>query len=331
MIVAVTGASGHIGNNLVRALLQEGSKVTALIHRNERKSLTGLDVHMVTGDVRDPYSLMQAFSGAEVVFHLAAVISLAMNSWTEVEAVNVVGTRNVVETCQKCGVRRLVHFSSIHAMTQTPYDSPVDERRPLVDERGIPPYDRSKAAGELEVRQGIEQGLDAVILNPTGVVGPYDYEPSFFGAALLAIAQGKLPALIDGGFDWVDARDVAGAAIQAEKHAPQGAKYLISGNYASVRELADITHELLGSPVPRLMAPGWLARTGAPALTAFNRLTGGRQLVTTASLHALLTCNHSISHERATRDLAYQPRPLKETLQDTYRWFQEAGLLKLKK
>jgi dihydroflavonol-4-reductase len=270
---------------------------------------------------------MKVFSGAEVVYHLAAIISLAMNSWPEVEAVNVIGTRNVVEACQKCGVRRLIHFSSIHAVVQTPLDEPCDERHPLVDAQNCPPYDRSKASSEIEVREGIEQGLDAVILNPTGVVGPYDYEPSFFGAALLAIAQGRLPALVEGGFDWVDVRDVAAASLQAEQRAPQGAKYLLSGNYASVRELAQLTHEIVGTPVPRFVAPTWLARTGVPALEALSRLTGGRQLITPASLRALSTCNHQISHERATRELDYHPRPLRDTLRDTFRWFQDTGML----
>jgi dihydroflavonol-4-reductase len=134
--------------------------------------------------------------------------------------------------------------------------------------------------------------------------------------------------LIEGGFDWADARDVAAAAIQAATRAPLGAKYLFSGHYASVRDLAEIVHEITGYPVPRLTAPTWLARSGAPALAALNRLTRGRQLVTPAALHALSACNRQISHARATRDLDYQPRPLQETIRDTLRWFQEAGLIK---
>ena len=230
MIVAVTGATGHIGVNLVRALLKEKRQVRALVHSN-RQGLDGLDVELVQGDVGDPYSLYRAFAGADVVYHLAAIISLSMNDWPAVEAVNVIGTRNVVEACLKCGVRRLVHFSSVHALVQEPFHIPVDELRPLVDNQGCPPYDRSKAAGEREVRQGIEQGLDAVILNPTAVIGPYDYRLSHFGEALLAMARGKLPALVQGGFNWVDVRDVVAGAISAEERAPIGAKYLFSGNY----------------------------------------------------------------------------------------------------
>jgi dihydroflavonol-4-reductase len=252
-----------------------------------------------------------------------------MNDWPAVEAINVIGTRNVVEACFKCGVRRLVFFSSIHSMVQAPLNLPVDERRPLVDGFGCSPYDRSKAAAEREVREGIEQGLEAVILNPTAILGPYDFQLSFLGEVLLRLAQGKLPALIEGGFDWVDVRDVVNAAVRAEKDAPLGAKYVLSGKWAAVKELASLTESILGTPAPRITVPAWLARSGAPAITLYNQLTGNRQLYSSLSIKALCESNRHISHERASRELGFQPRPLRDTLVDTFRWFQTTGLLEL--
>ena len=328
MIVAVTGPTGHIGANLVRALLNKGYKVRALVHNNQQ-ALEGLNVEIIKGDVSDLYSLTKAFTGAEIVYHLAANISLSMNNWPEVEAVNVTGTRNVVEACLSSGVHRMVHFSSIHAMIQEPLNQILDERRPLVDSKDCPPYDRSKAAGEMQVREGIEQGLDAVILNPTSVIGPYDYQLSHMGEVFLALAQGKLPALVEGGFDWVDVRDVVNAALIAVEKAPLGAKYMLSGHYATVCELAEITENLLGVPAPRFVCPTWLARTGAPVVTSFNQLTRNRQLFTAVSIHALTHCNTHISHERASLELGYNPRPLRETLKDIYSWFQKSGKLDL--
>ena len=329
MITAITGASGHVGANLTRALLKEKRHVRTLVHNN-RKSLEGLDVEIVQADVGDSYSLQRAFTGVEVVYHLAATISLSMNDWSSLEAVNVTGTSNVVDACLKCGVRRLVYFSSIHAMMQTPLETPVDERRPLVDGHDCPPYDRSKAAGERAVREGIEQGLDTIILNPTAIIGPYDYQPSFLGEVLISLAKGKLPALIEGGFDWVDVRDVANAAIRAEKDAPMGAKYLLSGQWASVKELAGLIQSIWGTPAPRLTVPAWVARTGAPALTLYNQLTSSRQIYSSVSIKALCESNRQISHERASLELGYQPRPLRDTLVDTLRWFQATGLLETK-
>jgi dihydroflavonol-4-reductase len=325
--VIVTGAAGLVGGNLVRALFARGRPVRALVHR-DRRALEGLDVEIVEGDVRDPASLRRAFERAETVYHVAAYISLSMRDWPLLESVNVLGTRNVVEACLHCGVRRLIHFSSIHALVQEPLDVPVDESRSLVEieSRHYPPYDRSKAAGEKEVQRGMERGLDAVIVNPTGMIGPYDFRPSHFGQVLLALGQGRLPALVTGGFDWVDVRDVVAGAMQAEERAPAGARYLLSGHWASLRELAGLVAEVTGAPVPRLVFPMWMARVGVPFGTHFTRLDGEHPLYTSVSLRALRS-NRRVSHQRATRDLDYRPRPLRETLADTFRWFAETGRL----
>jgi dihydroflavonol-4-reductase len=304
MTVVVTGAAGHIGANLVRSLLAQGRSTRALVHR-DRKPLEGLDVDFIKGDILDPQSLTRAFENAEVVYHLAAHISILKDEWPLLESVNVTGTRNVVAACLRCGVRRLVHFSTIHTMTQAPYD-------------------RSKAAAEREVRRGIEKGLDAIIISPTAVTGPYDYKPSHFGEALLRLADGRLPALVSGGFDWVDVRDVVQGAMRAEERALVGADYVLSGHWASLGEVARLIEEISGTPAPRFVCPMWLARIGAPFLTAFDRLAGRRPLYTGVSLQALRG-NRNISHQKATRELGYQPRPLRETLVDTLSWFEEAG------
>ncbi|MDD5288159.1 MAG: NAD-dependent epimerase/dehydratase family protein [Dehalococcoidales bacterium] len=326
MTVVVTGASGHLGSNLVRALVAEKRPVRALVHIN-RQTVEGLGAEIVSANITDVDSLCRAFEGAEVVYHLAATISLLKHDWHRVAAVNVIGTRNVVDACLKCGVKRLVHFSSIHAFVQTPYNMPVDESRSLVESRQYPPYDRSKAAGEKEVRKGIEKGLDAVIINPTAIIGPYDYQPSHFGAALLSMANGKMVALIDGGFDWVDVRDVVKGAMTAEKQAPTGSKYLLSGHWVSMCEMAEVVKEITGASIPGFICPTPLAMLGAPVATAFNRLLGRRPLYTTVALKAL-NSNHNISHEKATRELGYQPRPFRETITDTLKWFGENGKLK---
>jgi dihydroflavonol-4-reductase len=325
MTVVVTGATGHIGANLVRALGAKGRSTRSLVHVN-RQPIEGLDTEVVQCDICDRESLCRAFGGAEVVYHLAASISLSMDGWHRLESVNVTGTRNVVEACLHCGVRRLVHFSSIHALEQEPMSVPVDEARPLVASRRCPPYDRSKAAAESEVQRGIEMGLDAVIINPTAIIGPYDYEPSYFGRALLAMAQGRLPALVTGGFDWVDVRDVADGAILAEERAPSGTRYLLSGHWVSMCDLAAMVAKLIGRPAPRLVCPLWLARLGAPVVAAVSRLNGKQPLYTSVSMRALKS-NRAISHERARRELGYKPRPFRETLIDTLRWFHENGQL----
>jgi dihydroflavonol-4-reductase len=325
MSVVVTGAAGHAGANLVRALLAQGRPTRALVH-TDREAIEGLDVEVVEGDIRDLESLVSAFDGAEVVYHLAAHISIFKDEWPLLESVNVIGTRNVVEACLRCGVRRLVYFSTIHTMTQALKGITVDESRPLVESQHYPPYDRSKAAAEKEVCKGIEKGLDAVIISPTAIIGPYDYRPSHFGEALLRLANGNLPALVTGGFDWVDVRDVIKGAMRAEERAPTGAKYILSGHWVSLRDVAMLVEQITGVPAPAFVCPMWLARIGAPAITTFDRLAGKRPLYTSVSLQALRD-NRNISHQKASRELDYHPRPFRETLIDTLRWFEETGRL----
>ena len=324
VLTVVTGASGHVGNNLVRALIAEGRAVRVLVHRNIA-ALKDLNVEQVAGDVRDIDSLNHAFQGADVVYHVAGLVSIDDDCWPKVESVNVSGVDNVVSACFKAGVKRLVHFSSIHAIDQRPYNKPVDESRPLTGS-SHPPYDRSKAAGEMIVLNGVSRGLNAVIVAPTGIIGPFDFQPSHTGQMLLSLARGRLPILVDGGFDWVDVRDVVAGAIHAESKGARGNKYILSGRWASLAELAKIVTKTGDVKAPALICPWWLANLCVPFATAYERLRHERPLYTRASLKAV-SSNKATSHTRAAADLGYKPRPLEATVDDTLRWFKENGYL----
>jgi dihydroflavonol-4-reductase len=337
--VVVTGAAGHLGATLVRALRARGQEVRALVHC-DRRALDGLDVELVWGDLSDEGSLRRAFAGADLVYHTAAYISILSDEHQRLQEVNVRGVRNVVEACLSSGVRRLVHISSIEALESKPLGVPVDESRPLVQSgafgsNGVvrpmaygnsSPYACSKAAGERQVRQGMARGLDAVVIYPTAIVGPYDYRQGFPNSGLLAICEGKFWALVEGGFNWVDVRDVADGALRAGEQAPAGARYILSGHWASLHDLAELAWEIRGTPVPRLVFPLWLGRIGAPFVTAACRLAGRRPLYTSEALRPLGD-NRYFSHGRATRELGYQPRPLRDTVVDTLQWFESRGVL----
>ena len=325
MKVAVTGATGHVGANLVRTLVDAGHHVRALTHHGNRRGLDGVACELVAADLLDGASLQRAFAGCEQVYHLAARISIVPGDEAAVRAVNVDGTRNVVDACLAAGVGRLVHFSSIHALSPRPLALPIDETRPLTS-GAVPPYDRSKAAGEREVLAGLERGLDAVIINPTAILGPHDFGPSAMGRVLLDLYHRRLPALVDGGFDWVDVRDVVAGAITAAATARPGERYLLGGEHRSVAQLAALVSEVTGVRAPRLVSPMWLARVGAPFATAVARVAGKQPLYTSHSLHALR--NHQrVSHDKATRELGYTTRPLRDTVVAAYDWFRAAGQL----
>jgi dihydroflavonol-4-reductase len=325
MRIAITGASGHVGGNLIRSLLQDGHSLRALVH-HDHKALEGLPVEIFTGDVLDRSSLERLFTGVDLVYHLAARISIVPGEERLVHETNVIGPRNVVEASLKTGVGRLVHFSSIHAFSSQPVDRPIDEARPLCEGPDLMPYDRSKAGGEREIQAGLACGLDVVTVNPTAVLGPHDYRPSRMGTILCDLYRRSLPALVEGGFDWVDVRDVVDGAKAAAARGRRGEKYLLSGHWASVAGLAALAAEVTGRKPPRLVSPMWLARVGAPFVTTWARMAGRVPLFTSASLHSL-RIHQQVSHDKAAREFGYRPRPLKETLEAVYQWFREARVL----
>lgn len=258
-MIAVTGASGHIGANLIRRLIDDGQSVRVLAHKS-RDAFSGLNLDVVEADICDKSSLISAFEGVELVYHLAARISLLPGETELLSKINIQGTENVIEACRINNVKRLVHVSSLNALEQAPLHTPVDESRPLVSKTSGTAYDYSKAQAELRVRKAIADGLDAVILYPSGVVGPNDFRLSHFGAALIKMASAKLPALVDGGCDWVDARDVAEGAIQAALRGKSGQGYILGGHYLTLRQVADVVAEISGLPAPRFSSPLWPLR-----------------------------------------------------------------------
>ena len=320
MKVTVTGASGHLGANLVRRLLEDGHEVTVLAYEQEPPALKGLDVRAVRGNILEKSTLDSAFAGADLVFHLAAMITLRRRRDPVAHRVNNEGTFNVIGACLDCDVRRLVYFSSIHAYSSHPRTEPIDESRPLcVNERTLP-YDISKACAEQGVRTFINEGFDAIILNPTGVIGPHDYEPSAMGRVLLDLRAGRFPALVRGGFNWVDARDVADAAVRAAVEAEPGARYILGGAYATMGDIAGTIARLTGRSAPKLTVPLWLAGWGVPYTVVKAHLSKSKPRMTLASLRALRH-HQLVCHDKAARELGYAPRPLETTIADTLAWF----------
>ena len=325
MRVLVTGANGHIGANLVRALLSRGDKVRALIHRGAA-AVDGLEIEMVRGDVRDPGSIAAAMDGVDSVFHLAAFISIDGPHNGLVHQINVDGSRNVAEAALAAGVRRLVHFSSIHAFKQTPGDQPLDEERAKVSGRGHPAYDLSKAAGEAEVRTVIAKGLDAVIVNLSGVIGPFDFGPSRMGRVFLQLYERRIAGLVSDGFNWVDVRDVVAGALAAAERGRTGENYLLSGRWLTIRELASIAAEITGIAPPSLSSPMWLARSRPWRYSTVPRCDARH-----CSRRSRRRRWPPIATSAATRPAGnwtmFPARPARR-VQAIYLWFVEAGRLK---
>ncbi len=317
MRAVVTGASGHVGAALVRALVARGDRVAALVHRDVR-ALEGLEVEARRADVRDAAAIREALRDADVVFHAAARLSLDAGGDAETEATNVEGTRNVIAACRANGVRRLVHFSSVHALRR-------DGSALLGEGEGLP-YERSKARAEREVLDAASNGLEAVVVSPCAVFGPFDFKPSYIGRVLILLAKGRIPATVRGGQSWVDVRDIASSAIAAAERGEPGSRYVLAGHWRSMQDFARLASRAAGARPPLGAVPRGLAKAFAPLAIRAMRAMGDEPLFTRASIDALEPTPRALDPE-AARVLGHAPRPLEETLDETYAFFRAQGFI----
>lgn len=312
MKVAVTGAAGFLGTNLLRLLTDRGHSVTA-IDRVRPTGATEPGVTWVTGDVLDPASMRAALEGAEVVYHLVAVITLAQKNdlaWR----INTEGVKVVAEAALAVGARRFVHTSSIHAFNQYQCGGRIDERTARSISPDLPVYDRSKWQGEVELRKVIDKGLDAVICNPTGVYGPVDYTRSRINGILLDAAKGKVPAMIGGGFDLVDVRDVALGLVLAGERGRTGENYLLTGHMQTLWDASRLAASINGRKGPRVLIPAKVISAVMPVLEPVGKLFGS-DVLSKATMGAVISAP-MVDGTKAKTELGYAPRSTEETVRD---------------
>lgn len=318
-MILVTGAAGHIGNVLVRELVERGEKVRALILPGEdTTSLYGLDIEIVVGNVLDPESLSRAMRDIDIVYHLAGVISILPDKDELMWKVNVEGTRNVLAAAKKANVKRLVHTASIHALSRN-WIGMINEDVPFDPEATAGGYDRTKAAASLLVLEAVKEGLDAVIVCPTGVIGPHDYRGSEMGDLIKDWLRKRLNFLVKGAYDFVDVRDVAHGHILACERGRSGEVYILSGWQIKVLELKQYVQHAIGKRIPTITLPLWMAKLGAKFMPLFYKITRRRPRFTDYSLETLQS-NSEVSSDKAQKELGYKPRDLKNTISDTVDW-----------
>jgi hopanoid-associated sugar epimerase len=326
MLSLVTGATGHIGNNLVRALLARNERVRVLLRPgSDPRPLDGLDVERVEGDLRDAASLARAVAGAQRLYHVAAMISIRGGDRKALWDVNVAGTARLLSAAREAGVRRVVHTSSFGAIGRSP-SGPSDEGHPLDPEEPATDYERSKAEAELEVKREVERGLDVCIVNPCATLGPFDFRPSLVGRTFVDFARGKLKAYVPGGFDWVPMRDVIAGHVLAMEKGASGQRYLLSGEVASLDQILGWLAEDTGRPPPRWRVPPALmlavcvpkdyieARFFPHVYPRFNQ-------------HSirLLTSGKYGTNQKARRELGLVPTPIRQACRDAVTWFRANG------
>lgn len=326
-MILVTGATGHLGNVLVRLLVASKQNVRAMVAPFEDTlPLEGLPIQFVKGDIRDYDFVRNASKNVEVVYHLAAMISI-LGKKRMVYEVNVGGTENIIRACKENRVQRLVYVSSIHAFSEPKPGSLIDESVPIDPQKTSGDYAKSKAMATLRVLESVKEGLNAVIVCPTGIVGPYDWRVSEMGNLLLLYSKNLLKVGVSGSFDFVDVRDVANLLIKVCNEAEKGDLFIASGHYTTIRAFIQTLQKIRSSRSVNIFLPSYVAYPVSLITSVYYLMRKKKPLLTPYSIHTL-TRNYVYSHQKATEKLDYNPRPLCDSLRDALQWFEDNGYLK---
>jgi dihydroflavonol-4-reductase len=313
----VTGASGFIGWHTARLLLERGHRVRALLRAGSR--IPELDVETVTGDLRDPASLERAVVGCGVVFHIAADYRLWSKDSREMYKTNVDGVRNVLAAAQSAGVERAVYTSTVGCIG-IPAGGVGTEDQPCSLDQMAGDYKRSKFLGEQVALDFAHKGFPVVIVNPTAPMGDHDFKPTPTGQIVVDFLRGALPAFIDTGLNVVDIKDVAIGHLLASEYGKPGERYILGSENLTLRRILHSLAEISGRKAPTLELPYFLAWMAGAAGTALARITGNPPRV---PLDAVRMAKQKVwvSHDKASRELGYSPRPAHEALVDAVAWF----------
>ena len=317
----VTGACGHLGGTLVRLLERTGAQVRGLRLPSEQ-ARDRVHVTYYPGDVRDRDSLRPLFRGLAgrevVVFHTAAIVDISGEATPQMHDVNVNGTKNILALCREYGVKRLVYVSSVHAIPEKDGCAVLREVDRFSPQQVTGGYAKTKAEATQAVLDAAAQGLDAVVVHPSGILGPFDGTGNHLVQLVKEYAGGKLPACVKGGYDFVDVRDVAAGCLAAAEKGRSGQCYILSNRHYEVKEVLAMAKTLChGRRLPVL--PMWMAQAAEPLLGWVAKVKKQRPLYTKYSLYTLRS-NDRFDHGKATAELGYRPRDLRQTVRDTLRW-----------
>jgi dihydroflavonol-4-reductase len=327
--VLVTGATGLVGNNVVRLLVNRGQSVRVLVRPAApashgvatSKSLAGLPIDAAAAALHDEVALQRAVDGATCVVHSAAVVHVGWRHLAEMRYVNVEGTRMVARAARRAGAR-LIHVSSVDALGLRSDGAPADEETPPGGMLECP-YVVTKREAETVVLDEVERGLDAVIVNPVYMIGPWDWKPSS-GRMLLEVGAGRGTFAPPGSNDFVDVRDVAQGILTAMQRGRTGRRYILGGQPLSYLDAWRIFARISGRMQPLGVAPAPLVRVAGWAGDLAGLLTR-RELPVNSAATGMSMLSHNFSCARAEAELGYQRRAFEAAVQDAWEWFVARG------
>ncbi|MGE5504701.1 MAG: hopanoid-associated sugar epimerase [Actinomycetota bacterium] len=323
--ILVTGATGFVGSALARLLLARGQRVRCLVRPNsDRRNLEGLPVELAEGRLEDEASLARAVAGCSALIHAAADYRLWVPDPAAMLKANVDGTRALMRAAQSAGIDRVVYTSSVAVLGHSP-TGVADEDTPSTLADMVGPYKQSKFLAEAEVRRLIaEEGLKAVIVNPSTPIGPGDIKPTPTGRMIVEAASGRMPAYVDTGLNIVHVDDVAHGHLLALDKGKVGERYILGGDDMNLADILAEIARLTGRKAPTVKLPRLPLFPLAAAAELWGRLTGAEPFVTIDGLR-MARWRMFFSSAKAERELGYVHRPAAQALADAVAWFKAKG------
>jgi dihydroflavonol-4-reductase len=324
----ITGASGFVGSAVARKLIERGFSVRALVRSTSpTANLSGLDMELTIGDLRNPDSVKKAMSDVRWLFHVAADYRLWARDPLEIVNNNMLSTRLVMEEARRAAVERIVYTSSVATLVCRANGPASDETMPLEESQAIGAYKRSKVAAERLVERMVAEGLPAIIVNPSTPIGPYDVRPTPTGRIIVEAASGRMPAFVDTGLNMVHVDDVAEGHVLAFEHGRIGERYILGGQNAAFSDILKTIAEHIGRPAPRIKIPRAAVLPLAMTAEFIAHYTGREPMITRDALR--MSKNRMFfTSAKAEHELGFRARPYAEGIKDAIEWFREAGYLR---
>lgn len=315
----VTGASGHLGNVLVRKLIKRGEQVTGLLLPGEKPPVS--DMQTVYGNICEKESLRPLFvpGRKNVVIHCAGCVSISSYDGLKLWNTNVLGTRNLVELSEEYGVEKFIYVSSVHALPEREGGLQITEVRDFDDTLVVGDYAKTKALATRYVLREAASGFPACTVHPSGLLGPYDPGTGQMTRVLKLFLKGLLPAAVAGGYDFADVRDVANGILACCERGEIGESYILSGHYYSIREFLDLAAGTLHRPSVPFCLPRNIAGALAAVSDRVSHSLGKSTIFTPYSIYTLGS-NSNFSHKKASDCLGYRTRSREETVRDMVGW-----------
>ncbi len=322
--VCLTGATGHVGYAILMELQKHEDKEIRILIRKDSDIFDGLRCEKHKGDITDYESLLRAFEGCDIVYHVAGCVEIKPGNEDFVYNVNVNGTKNVIRACRKAGVKKLVYMSSVDTYVPLPDNQVMHEVYTYDPDTLEGAYAKTKAeATALVLEANGRGGVETVVCQPSACMGPYDFKVSSVGSMIRMFSKGNFPITMTfGGYNFVDVRDVAFGTVAAGDKAPGGEVYILCNKSVTVDEFIRLLGKVSGHKPPKIKIGKGVVDMAAPIMERYYKAMNKPAIFTRYAVRKLCS-NCNFSYEKAQKELGYNPRPLEQSLAETLQWIEE--------